>query len=128
MTEQEFLELEVGDTVYFYNNINLKKISHISAALKKRVVGKIFDSEDGRRIGFENHGILLKSILWMFDTDKEKLLYTKLRDIKTKINELYGGSLYLKGQYPNGIKQKFEEVMAQKNVEKMLEKYPELLI
>ncbi len=123
MTEQEFRDLEIGDVVYYYNNINLNKISTISAALKRKVVGKIFEKDGVRRIAFEGHGVILESLLWMFDTNRDKLLYTKLSDIRKKLKDVNN-----KSNYPHGLKERYVQLLQQKNIQPMLEKYPELLI
>lgn len=127
MTQTEFETLEVGDTVYYYNPVNVKLKSHVSAALKKKTVGSIHIRDDGeRRISFTKGGVILMSLLYMFDTDKDKLLYKKLVEIKKKINEAVIGKHRF--DYPRDLKEKYSSILQQKNVQPMLIKYPELLI
>jgi len=127
MTIDEFNLLQIGDIVYYYQPVNINKVSHISAALKKRKVKIIFE-EDGinnRRVGFERGGVILMSILHMFDTDKDKLLAKKLVEIKSKIKQ------EVKSTNDRGciiIKSKLETLFNQKNVIRLATKYPEIFI
>lgn len=122
MTQEEFEALEVGDTVYYYNNYNIVRPSQINASLKKKKVGKILIRDDGeKRVAFQGSGVILMSFLYMFDTDKDKLLYKKLIDIKKKMKEV-------KCLNNPNCTHKFLQVLNQKNVKPMLEQYPELLI
>ena len=128
MTQDEFFNLKVGDTVYFYRTVNAMKIGTINAAIVKKKIDKIFDRDDGSRsISLEKGGALLKGIIHRFDTDKDKLLYTKMKDIRAKVNDAVNGPYRFK-KYPNGLKRKYENLLRQKNIQPMLEKYPELLI
>ena len=125
MTEVEFNNLTVGDTVYYYTEVNTKRISTMTAALKNKKVGSIRTDKLGARyIAFEPSGVILKSILYMFDTDKNKLLYVKIKHIKRSIKEAYALN---NGSYPD-LNRIYADLLQQKNVQPMLEKYPELLI
>lgn len=125
MTVEEFNNLEVGDTVYYYTEINTNRISTMTAALKKKKVGSIrTDGKGGRYVAFEPSGVILRSILHMFDTDKKKLLYVKVKHIKRAIKEAYE---FKKAFNPN-LNRIYADLLRQKNVQPMLEQYPELLI
>lgn len=128
MTQNEFFNLEVGDTVYFYRTVNAMKLGTINASIVQKKIDKIFDRDDGSRgISLENGGALLNGIIHMFDTDKDKLMYTKMKDIRAKVNDAVNGPNRFK-KYPNGLKRKYEKLLNQRNIQPMLEKYPELLI
>lgn len=123
MTTEEFLNLEVGDTVYYYNNYNLIRPRQINASVSSKQFGRIIIRDDGeRRVAFQGVGVLLMSILHTFDTDKEKLLYKKLYDIKKKLK-----TVKVLRKDPRALA-KYLKVLEQNNVQKMLDKYPELLI
>jgi len=128
MTIEEYNALKVGDIVYYYRTIDLMRIGTINASLVKKVISQIFERDDGSRaISLEGGGVILKGILPLFDTDKDKLLYRKIKDIKKKVFDVVQGKQPLKA-YPNGLMQKYQELLQQKNVQPMLEKYPELLV
>lgn len=128
MTLEEYNLLKVGDVVYYYRTVNAMRIGTISASLVKKVISQIFERDDGSRaISLEGGGVILKGILPLFDTDKDKLLYHKIKDIKKKVYDTMYGNQPLKA-YPNGLMKKYQELLQQKNVQPMLEKYPELLV
>ncbi|RLC45873.1 MAG: hypothetical protein DRH57_07215 [Candidatus Cloacimonadota bacterium] len=104
------------------------RIGTISASLVKKVISQIFERDDGSRaISLEGGGVILKGVLPLFDTNKDKLLYRKIKDIKKKVYGTIYGNQPLKA-YPNGLMQKYQDILEQKNVQSMLEKYPELLV
>jgi len=128
MTIEEYNSLKVGDVVYYYRSVNPMRISTISAAIDKKIISTIFEREDGSRaISLVSGGVILKSLLPIFDTDKDKLLYQKIKDIKKKVFDTVYGNQPLK-VYPNGLMQKYQKLLEQKNVQSMIEKYPEVLI
>lgn len=128
MTVDELNNLEVGDTVYYYRTVNPANIGTISASIVTKKVKIVFRPDDGNVIiTLYQGGVILDSLLNMFDINKEKLLYRKIKDIKKKVHDaLYG--LHKNLQYPNGLQSKVDKIMQQKNIQKMLEKYPEILI
>ena len=137
MTLEEFKALKVGDTVYYSQLVNIKKIGTVNAAIKVKVIRDIFDREDGSRgIGFEHGGVLLKGLLHLFETDRTLRLRNKIQEIKRKMMDLSASkdrinSYYTKSTRPpsrNEIEKKYLKILEQKNVQKMLDAYPELLI
>jgi hypothetical protein len=128
MTIEEYNLLKVGDVVYYYRTINPMRLSTINAALDKKVISTIYEREDGTRaIGLASGGIILKSLLPLFDMNKDKLLHDKIKDIKKKVFDAVYGDHPLR-VFPNGLMQKYQKLLEQKNLQPMLEKYPELLI
>ena len=126
MTIEELRNLKIGDTVYYYKQINLKSSGTINASIITKKVFQRYESHGNVRIALERGGALLESFCHLFDIDKDKLLYSKLKEIKKRINsEITNNTLKY---YKYDVQGKFEKVLEQKNVQKVLEKYPELLI
>ena len=126
MTVEELRNLKIGDTVYYYNEINLKRSGSINASIITKKVFQRYESHGNVRIALERGGALLESFCHLFDTDKDRLLYSKLTEIKKRINsEIANNTLRY---YKYDVVRKFEKVLGQKNVMGVLEKYPELLI
>jgi len=122
MTQEEFMDLKVGDVVYYYKSDTITRASQINASVKRKVVEKIFDDKDRRRIGLTHGGVIFLNFLHLFELDKNKAIYSKLQKIKQTLRtppKVLNVRL---------AEIKFQKVLSQKNIHSMLEKYPELLI
>jgi len=127
MTENEFNNLKIGDIVYSYKTVNPKYLSSINAGVTKKIVKSINLKKDRKVIGLEHGGIIMDTLLNGFDTDKNKLIYLKLKDIKKKLFKLKQ-SQYKDVVSIRAVEFKLEKILNQKNVKKVLELYPEILI
>jgi len=127
MTEDDFNNLKIGDIVYNYKTVNPKYLGSINAAvIKKRVIS--INLKNGKRvIGLEHGGIIMKAFLNRFETDKNTLIYLKLKDIKRKLFNLKQ-SQNKDVVTIRAVEYKLEKILNQKNVKKVLDLYPEILI
>lgn len=124
MTEQEFTNLEIGDTVYYYLPVSLNRIGSLNASVIKKTVAQIVYTVEGeKRVGLEKGGVIFNSLLFLFETDKDKILANKLKRIKMLINTNKSRKVNIVD-----IKKRYTSLLLQKNVRPLVLTFPELFI
>lgn len=124
MTEQEFADLEIGDIVYYYYPVSLSRIGSLNASVIKKAVNQIvYTTEGEKRVGLEKGGVILNSLLFLFETEKDKILANKLKRIKMLINTNKSRKVNIAD-----MKKRYSALLLQKNVRPLLATFPELFI
>ena len=128
MTLEEFNNLKEGDVVYYFREPSFYSMRTISATITRKKVKLVLNKKDDygkyyKRVGLEPSGIIIESLLHLFSLNEKEALYLKLKQIKNK---------YQQGKKEGVIDyaqtKKYNKLFKQKNVLKIIEKYPEIFI
>lgn len=120
MKTEDFLNLRPGDKVYYYRKVYIEDLSTFSAVIKHKVLVNINSKFNG-------------GIGSMF-IDKPSALKQKLVDMNKSIKTMKPiwehDIVYLKYKGPTTekLKEKFNKILKQKNIEVVIKKYPEIFI
>jgi len=120
MTIDEWNKLKVGQKVFYYRKPYIQDLSTFSAVIKSKVIENGNTKYDSF---IDSHYITsIEALLNKVITMREMIISMNLRtnhDID---------SLNYKGPTTKQLKIRFNKIMAQKNVEPVIEKYPEVFI
>ena len=123
MTQEEFDGLKIDDIVYYYNPISVHKISTMTASFhKERITTVTLDGMKSFNLGFSVK--IMSHNKHMFELSKNKILYNKIKHIKTEINNAYKSNNNLVAD----LRWVYRDLIKQKNLQSMIEEYPEILI
>ncbi len=120
MTMNEFRTVEVGDRVFFYRKVYIKDLATFSAVIKSKVV--------------KNRNQLYDSFIGTHYKTKTSALHQKVIDMREMIVNMQPiaehdiNFLNYKGPTTKQLKAKFNKIMAQKNIQPVIDKYPETFI
>lgn len=120
MTTEEFMKLRPGDRVYYYRKVYIKDLSTFSAVIKSKVLLNNNSKYDG-------------GVGSMF-VDRTSALKHKLVNMSKKISNMSPihehdiNFLNYKGPTTASLKERFDKILRQKNIEVVIEKYPEIFI
>lgn len=120
MTLVEMNTVKVGQTVYFYRKVYIKDLSTFSATIKSKIL------KDGNQ--------KYDSFIGTHYLTKTDALHQKVIDMRTAIldmniiSEHDTNFLNYKGPTTKELKTKFNKIMTQKNVQPVIDKYPETFI
>ena len=120
MTREDFLSLKPGDKVYYYRKIHIENLSTFSAVIKTLVL------HNGNS---KYNGGIGSMYINRTDALKQKIIdMNKSISTMRPIWEHDIVFLKYKGPTTESLKKKFNNILQQKNVHSVVEKYPEMFI